>query len=260
MYDKSPDNLKATFQEIVRHKWKFKLDSAFQPSSKFTHIHQIKAVGGSESSMPQITLTPRKASPNKMQLRYAQSTTQTTVHETDLAPFLGVWVEATETILYDEVGQGKYELYIKDIATGNTIFYFNDNAIRMWKTGADFQRPKWGIYRSLDDSTSLRDESILFADFEIEELNTFTLVSSNVVIENIDIIVFPNPVTDRLFFSENIHQNFDTVNIFNESGQLVLTEKITTDHISTTNLHSGMYLVEFKTENKRTKPIQVLIR
>lgn len=257
-YDKSPDNLKATFQEIVRYKWKFKLDSAFQPSSKFTHIHQIKAVGGSESSMPQITLTPRKASPNKMQLRYAQSTSQTTVHETDLAPFLGVWVEATETILYDEVGQGRYELSIKEVATGNTIFYFNDNAIRMWKTGADFQRPKWGIYRSLDDSTSLRDESVLFADFEIEELNDFVL-STSASIENIDLIVFPNPTTNRLFFSENIHQNFDTVNIYNKNGQLVLTEKIISDHISTKNLNSGTYFVEFQQNRNKTKPLKIII-
>ncbi|MFK7946645.1 MAG: T9SS type A sorting domain-containing protein [Saprospiraceae bacterium] len=259
-YDKSPDNLKAVFQEVVRYKWKFKLDAAFQPSAKFTHIHQIKAVGGSESSMPQITLTPREASPNKMQLRYAQNSSQTTIHETDLAPFLGVWVEATETILYDEIGQGRYELSIKEVTTGNTIFYFNDNSIRMWKTDADFQRPKWGIYRSLDDSISLRDEAVLFADFVIEELDNFTLVSSNTIVENIEIIVFPNPATDRLFFSEDIYQNFETINIFNESGQLVSTKEITTDHISTTDLSSGTYLIEFKTVDIRTKPIRILIK
>ena len=259
-YDKSPDSLKATLQEVVRYKWKFKLDAGFQPSSKFTHIHQIKAVGGSESSMPQITLTPRESSPNKMQLRYAQNSTQVTVHETDLTPFLGVWVEATETILYDEIGLGRYEIAIKEVATGNTIFYYNDNAIRMWKTNADFQRPKWGIYRSLDDSTSLRDEAVLFADFEIEELDNFTLVATNSIVDNIEIIVFPNPVTDRLFFTQEIVQNFDTINIFNEIGKLVLSKKIIADHISTTDLSSGIYFVEFKTDNKRTKPVSVIIK
>jgi hypothetical protein len=28
-----------------------------------------------------------------------------------------------------------------------------------------FCRPKWGIYRSLNDATYLRDEDVLFADF-----------------------------------------------------------------------------------------------
>ncbi|MFK7948626.1 MAG: hypothetical protein AB8G11_13630 [Saprospiraceae bacterium] len=38
---------------------------------------------------------------------------------------------------------------------------YSDNNIRMWKTDAEFIRPKWGIYRSLNDSTSLRDEEVL---------------------------------------------------------------------------------------------------
>ena len=53
-YDKSPDSLLGIENEIVEYKWKFKLDSGFQSSPKFTHIHQLKAVGGTESSMPLI--------------------------------------------------------------------------------------------------------------------------------------------------------------------------------------------------------------
>jgi len=39
----------------------------------------------------------------------------------------------------------------------------------MWKTGADFQRTKWGIYRSLNNDQDLRDEIVYFTDFYIEE-------------------------------------------------------------------------------------------
>ena len=45
-YDKSPDNLVGVTGETVEYRWKFKLDSGFQPSASFTHLHQLKAVGG----------------------------------------------------------------------------------------------------------------------------------------------------------------------------------------------------------------------
>lgn len=259
-YDKSPDSLKAVLQEVVKYQWKFKLDSDFQPSSKFTHIHQIKAVGGSESSMPLITLTPRAGTPEKLQLRYAFDFSQTTIQETDLAPFKGNWVEATETILYDEAGLGQYELLITKVAGGDTLFYYYNDAIRMWKTNADFLRPKWGIYRSLDDSTSLRDEEVLFADFLIEELDSMVLSSTNYVLDKEIFSIYPNPATDKLTFPTRVINKFDYINIYNQSGQLVLTKKIEVNHISIAHLNNGLYFVEFRNDKTRTKPIKVIVK
>ncbi len=167
-YDQSPDNLKGVQGETVEYKWKFKLDAGFQPSSSFTHIHQLKAVGGTESSMPSITLTPRKATPNRLELRYAETTSQVTLTQVDLAPFLGEWVEVTQTVLYGE--SGTYDLEIKKVSDATVLMSYTNNSIRMWKTGASFIRPKWGIYRSLNDVASLRDEAVLFANFSIHEL------------------------------------------------------------------------------------------
>ncbi len=45
-YDQSPNNLKGVEGETVVYKWKFKLPDGFQSSSSFTHIHQLKSVGG----------------------------------------------------------------------------------------------------------------------------------------------------------------------------------------------------------------------
>ncbi len=167
-YDQSPDNLKGVLGETVVYKWKFKLDAGFQPSSSFTHLHQIKAVGGTEDGMPQITLTARAGSPEKLELRYAETNTQVIIATADLSTFKGVWAEATETITYGE--PGSYNLSIIKISDGSTLFSYSDSSIRMWKTAADFMRPKWGIYRSLNNSQQLRDESVLFADFYIEEI------------------------------------------------------------------------------------------
>ena len=54
------------------------------------------------------------------------------------------------------------------------LSYQTDN-IDIWRDGADAIRPKWGIYRyvgengSMRTDGSLRDESLLFTDFTIEE-------------------------------------------------------------------------------------------
>lgn len=169
-YDKSPAGLLGVKNEKVVYSWKFKLGTNFKSSSGFTHIHQLKAIGGEEESMPLITLTTRKASPDKLELRYAEYVSQTTLKNTDLSPFKGQWVEVTETVVYGEKEVGSYQIEIKNVNTHKIVFSYSNKNIRMWKTGAKFLRPKWGIYRSLKDASSLQDEQVLFADFKVSEL------------------------------------------------------------------------------------------
>ena len=57
---------------------------------------------------------------------------------------------------------------------------YNTSSLRMWKTNAEFIRPKWGIYRSLNDSASLRDEIVYFANFSIIEEDDFIDPSVNI--------------------------------------------------------------------------------
>lgn len=169
-YDKSPVGLLGVKNEKVVYTWKFKLGTNFKSSSSFTHIHQLKAVGGDEESMPLITLTTRKGSPDKLELRYAEHTSQTTLKSVDLTPFKGQWVEVTETVVYGEKETGEYAISVNSISNNKELFSYTNKSIRTWKTGARFIRPKWGIYRSLKDSDSLSDEQVLFADFKVTEL------------------------------------------------------------------------------------------
>lgn len=168
IYSRSPEPLKATPGDVFTYRWKFRLGSTFQPSRRFTHLHQIKAVGGSEAGMPLITLTARKGragKPDRFELRYAERSKQTTLHWVELEPFLGRWVAVSERIVYGE--KGGYRVRIESHDTGETLFSYSDDALRMWKSGAVFLRPKWGIYRSLKDKGNLKDEIVDFADFRI---------------------------------------------------------------------------------------------
>lgn len=167
-YDKSPDNLLGVENETVVYKWKFKLPAGFQSSPNFTHIHQLKSVGGPLASMPMYTLTTRKGSPDRLELRYAETDSQITLSQTDLAPLINEWLEVTETITYGT--SGMYDIQIKRVSDNTMLFEYSNNSIINWRQDADFVRPKWGIYRSLLNEQDLRDETILYANFSIEEL------------------------------------------------------------------------------------------
>ena len=167
-YGHSPDNLLGVQNETVVYKWKFKLPDGFQSSPNFTHIHQLKSVGGDLESMPMYTLTTRKGSPDRLELRYAETDDQDTLKQTDLAPLIGEWLEVTETIKYGS--SGTYEIQIQKVSDSTVLFEYSNNNIINWRSGAEFVRPKWGIYRSLINAQDLRDETVLFANFSIEEL------------------------------------------------------------------------------------------
>lgn len=168
-YDKSPENLLGREGETVEYEWKFKLPAGFQSSSKFTHIHQLKSVGGEYNSMPMYTLTTRQSNPDRLELRYAEIDRQTTLTQTALSAFVNRWVLVRETILYGR--NGRYSIRLLDASTEEILFEYSNDAIVNWREGGEFVRPKWGIYRSLIYAEDLRDEQVLFADFKITETN-----------------------------------------------------------------------------------------
>ncbi|HSN62536.1 MAG TPA: heparin lyase I family protein, partial [Ferruginibacter sp.] len=162
-YDQSPDSLIGTVGETVTYKWRFKIPTGFQPSSSFTHIHQVKAVGG-DDDQPIFTLTPRKGTPNKLELIYVLSGTSGSLKPAivNLSLFEGVWVEVVEQI---KVGaMGTYSISINRVSDGALLLSYSNPNISTIRPDNSFIRPKWGIYRSLNVPADLRDESIRFSD------------------------------------------------------------------------------------------------
>jgi hypothetical protein len=165
----SPSELQHTSGQTAYYRWKFKLDAGFIPSSRFTHIFQIKAYGGDEGA-PLITITPRAGSPEKMQIIHSSGSGSGglgTVHQVDLAPFKGTWVEAYVKYKSSEGSAGTFEITLKRVSDGATLLSYSNSGIDMWRTDAEFNRPKWGVYRGKDPV--LRDEQVRFADFCVSE-------------------------------------------------------------------------------------------
>ncbi|NML21762.1 DNRLRE domain-containing protein [Pseudoflavitalea sp. G-6-1-2] len=165
----SPEELKHTLGETAYYRWKFKLDAGFIPSSRFTHIFQIKAIDG-DAGAPLITITPRAGSPEKMQIIHSTGSDPGglgTVKEVDLAPFKGQWVEAYVKYKSAEGSAGSFEITLRRMSDGATLLSYSNNSLDMWRTGGNVNRPKWGVYRGKDDV--LRDEQVRFADFCVSE-------------------------------------------------------------------------------------------
>ena len=218
-------------------------------------MHQLKSVGGSLASMPMYTVTLRKSSPDRLELRYAETDSQVTLKQTDLAPFKGVWLEVTETIQYST--SGYYSIEIKKVSDGATLFNYTNNSLTNWRPNADFARPKWGIYRSLNSDEDLRDEEVLFANFSIEELSTLSV--NDFKTNNNRINLYPNPSNNSVIILENNPNSFTSYTIVNELGQKIISQKTNKNLINISTLSKGIYTVIFTKNNNRVAVKKLLV-
>jgi len=164
------DILQHTNGQTAYYRWKFKLPSGFQASSNFTHIFQIKAQAGSDAGSPLVTITPRAGNPDTLQIIWTPPSGQSgggVMAQADLSLFRNVWVEAF--VQYKSADAGNVQLSIKRLSDGATLVSWNSGTVDTWRDGNNYNRGKWGIYRSLNSVAQLRDETVLFADWCISE-------------------------------------------------------------------------------------------
>jgi hypothetical protein len=154
-YNQSPAKLLAAEGEIHTYRWKFKLDAGFQPSGSFTHIFQIKPQGGSDEGLPILVFTPRLASPERFEVSFNPS---------DNLGKSAILV-ASASLSELNANEGRAEVVLRRLSDGEVLIEWSNNNLDMWRAGANFNRPKWGIYRSLNTPGVLRDETVLFNDF-----------------------------------------------------------------------------------------------
>jgi len=175
------------------YRWKFKLPEDFAVSGEFTHLHQIKNEGG-DSSQPVVALTARRVSGNdRMQLVYYAPGTNSATNwinnnNSSLDSYRGLWVQCEEKITYSsDTALAAYSLKIVRISDNQILMNYTaaPDSIITWRTGNTHGRPKFGLYRRVFTGSNpgnftepdpgnliqgLKDETILFADFEIVRL------------------------------------------------------------------------------------------
>jgi hypothetical protein len=168
--DANQDILQHANGDTAYYRWKFKLPSGFQASSNFTHIFQIKAQAGDDAGAPLVTITPRAGNPDTLQIIWTPPSGQSgggVKAQADLSLFRNVWVEAFAQ--YRSADSGTVQLSIKRLSDGATLVSWNSGTVDTWRAGNNYNRGKWGIYRSLNSVSQLRDETVLFADWCVSE-------------------------------------------------------------------------------------------
>ena len=151
---------------------------------------------------------------------------------------IGEWMEVTEFIRYGY--DGSYEITITRMRDQEVLFSYSDQSIINWREGTEFVRPKWGIYRSLDNAQDLRDEEVLYSDFSIEELS----VTSAQDVAELD-IDYANLISGNLII-RNLPPEIHKVQLFSTDGKLMIDSTI--QNASEVNLNiagfqSGIYAV-----------------
>ncbi|KKN48283.1 hypothetical protein LCGC14_0654330 [marine sediment metagenome] len=184
-YDKSPQQTLAFKGETFQYSWKFKVSSELELTSKFSHFFQIKARNESNDNtngnddQPIITLSgaQKNSTGNQLQVRYSAGFDENgnstgldrNLIETDWSLITDEWVEVFVQATFNE--SGKLDMTLTRLSDNAVIFNISEQNIDIWRgfSDDDFARPKWGIYRSIVETDSLRidEERVRFADFSI---------------------------------------------------------------------------------------------
>ncbi|MBQ4831690.1 VCBS domain-containing protein [Pseudoalteromonas sp. MMG010] len=186
-YDKSPDDTLAYEGDSFQFSWKFKVSSELALSSKFSHFFQLKARNDNEDNsngndaQPIITLSgaEKNSTGNQLQVRYSAGFDENgdstgldkNLAEVDWSLITDEWVEVFVQATFAE--QGQFYMTLTRLSDDTKVINISESNIDMWRgvQAQDFVRPKWGIYRSIVETDSLREEEeqVRFANFSIKK-------------------------------------------------------------------------------------------
>jgi hypothetical protein len=138
--------------ETWKMSWELFIPSALRATSSFTHIHQLKMPGTGSAPIFVMSLRLRGGTPT-IETQVAHKGVH--VGHTNLAPLQNKWIR-TE-FEYRIGNSGRVRWVLRD--GSRTVIDVTRSGVDMFME--DRVRPKWGIYRSLNDKANLRDCHLL---------------------------------------------------------------------------------------------------
>ncbi len=175
-YDKSTQVAQGMRGETVRYHWYFRLADDFPVTPRFSHFMQIKAFDGAGGGrQPIMTITGAvRSNGDQLEIRYNPSN-ESPLQVLASFPWNEVrsqWLEAEVIATYADDG---YLRVLVRNDTGEPVIDIEIPGIDMWRNGAFFNRPKWGIYRSVVEIEYLVNEvdTVDFADFSIQKIEPY---------------------------------------------------------------------------------------
>ncbi len=147
--------------------WRFTqsmyIPSSLKATTSFTHIMQTKAPG--TGTLPMLTMSlQRPGGAPKIQIKLTEG--GVTVGSVDLAPLQNRWIDMELEMTLGDAPNGRVRWVLRN--GSQTIVDTTRSGVDTWLE--DRARPKWGIYRSLGDSSgSLQDCYLLLRNLRAYE-------------------------------------------------------------------------------------------
>jgi hypothetical protein len=171
-YSSSEEAVKGFENETFIYRWKFRINSEMEVSTRFSHFFQLKAVGGPDSH-PILTISgAERSGEDGIEVRYSPLQEDTLLGRVDWSQVTGEWLEAYCRVTFAE--SGDLRLIVTRMSDDGVIFDIDETGLDLWRgeDASHFVRPKWGIYRSILDLENLRpdEETVRFANFSVSEV------------------------------------------------------------------------------------------
>lgn len=170
-YKDSDNSLKAAHGQIARYLWMFRINGEMSVTKEFCHFFQLKAVGGDNAVSPIFAISGSITdgrSQLELRMRSAQHGSVKRKRISDWNSSINKWIKIECIACFNEEGYFRINLHSLD---GSVWFRHEVIGMNTWREGSSFVRPKWGIYRSLEDKGRIANEEdvVSFARFRIQE-------------------------------------------------------------------------------------------
>jgi hypothetical protein len=157
------EDLKGKPGKTMTYTWRFKINPGMTFASSFTHMFQMKSFGGNADA-PLITISGREnGGKESLRVDYQGDDSGRTLGQVSLNGLKNVWLSVHVRAQISQ--SGNFSLTIKK-PNGDTVLSINEGGLDLWRQG-EYIRPKWGIYRKLNDSLRSAEETVRFANFAI---------------------------------------------------------------------------------------------
>jgi chitin-binding protein len=140
--------------ETWRYNYQMYIPDTLKATTSFTHIFQVKHTS---VASPVVTVDLRRSGSNERIEMAMFGSGGATIGSTDLAKLRNKWIDIEIEIKVADGKSGNLRFQIKD---GGTTVVNASHSGDTW-LGGDQAHPKWGIYRSINDSGQLRDTYLL---------------------------------------------------------------------------------------------------
>jgi hypothetical protein len=151
--------------ETWRLDWSLYIPTSLKATNRFTHIMQLKMPGNGSAPILTMDLTLQGGVP-KIQVKIFDS--GIVIGSTNLAPLQNRWLTTSLVFMIGDPPNGMVAWTLS--AGGSTVVNGSRTGVDTWLQ--DRVRPKWGIYRSvLDTSGSLQDCFLLLSNMRAYKKN-----------------------------------------------------------------------------------------